>query len=240
MILNLRSRDVRRDLADCHEMHRTLMKTFPDLKGTQGKAREEFGLLYRVESLRKSGEIVIYVQSEKQPDWSSLPIGYLTETVKENPACKPIAEKYAQMKEGQVLSFALRANPTRKVGNSLKSERQAGKKNNGRRIFLTKSEDQIEWLKRKAVRGGFEILALQKEPTLPDMDVRPSDKITGRHRRITAEKEDAREDFLVFKGVLYQGRLRITNMEQFLTTLAGGIGSGKAYGFGLLSLAPPR
>jgi hypothetical protein len=32
----------------------------------------------------------------------------------------------------------------------------------------------------------------------------------------------------------------VTDVEQFRATLAGGIGSGKAYGFGLLTIAPPR
>jgi CRISPR system Cascade subunit CasE len=34
--------------------------------------------------------------------------------------------------------------------------------------------------------------------------------------------------------------LRVTDAAQFRTTLASGIGSGKAYGFGLLSIAAPR
>jgi CRISPR system Cascade subunit CasE len=43
---------------------------------------------------------------------------------------------------------------------------------------------------------------------------------------------------MTFGSVLFEGRLAITDTEQFRATLAAGIGSGKAYGFGLLSVAP--
>ena len=39
-------------------------------------------------------------------------------------------------------------------------------------------------------------------------------------------------------SVLFEGLLRITDETCFLETLVRGIGSGKAFGFGLLSIAP--
>jgi CRISPR system Cascade subunit CasE len=40
-------------------------------------------------------------------------------------------------------------------------------------------------------------------------------------------------------GVLFEGTLEITDPQQFLNrSIAAGIGSGKAFGFGLLSVAP--
>jgi CRISPR system Cascade subunit CasE len=38
--------------------------------------------------------------------------------------------------------------------------------------------------------------------------------------------------------VVFEGRLRVTDAEAFRRALAAGIGSGKAFGFGLLSVAP--
>jgi len=43
---------------------------------------------------------------------------------------------------------------------------------------------------------------------------------------------------MTFGSVLFEGRLTIDDVEKFRETLAIGIGSGKAYGFGLLSIAP--
>ena len=42
---------------------------------------------------------------------------------------------------------------------------------------------------------------------------------------------------LRFGAVLFNGRLEVTDAERFQQTLATGIGSGKAFGFGLLSIA---
>jgi len=44
---------------------------------------------------------------------------------------------------------------------------------------------------------------------------------------------------LTFGALLFEGHLRVIDGEKFLgLSLAKGIGPGKAYGFGLLSLAP--
>lgn len=45
---------------------------------------------------------------------------------------------------------------------------------------------------------------------------------------------------LTFGAVLFEGVLRVTDAAAFRAALERGIGSGKAYGFGLLSVAPAR
>ena len=42
----------------------------------------------------------------------------------------------------------------------------------------------------------------------------------------------------MFRGVVFDGHLRVTDERAFKAALANGIGSGKAYGFGLMSIAP--
>jgi CRISPR system Cascade subunit CasE len=42
---------------------------------------------------------------------------------------------------------------------------------------------------------------------------------------------------MTFGDVVFEGRLRVGDAEAFRRALAVGIGSGKAYGFGLLSVA---
>jgi len=42
---------------------------------------------------------------------------------------------------------------------------------------------------------------------------------------------------LTVGDVLFDGRLVVTDADRFRETLTAGIGSGKAYGFGLLSIA---
>ena len=60
------------------------------------------------------------------------------------------------------------------------------------------------------------------------MRASPETKIISRTKRLT------------FGAVLFEGELEITNAEDFRNALTHGIGSGKAYGFGLLSIAPTQ
>lgn len=233
LMLDARSPMVRRDFADCHDLHRTLLRAFPAKNRADAGAREEFAMLHRVDPESRSGLVRVYVQSETEPDWGRLPEGYLADCGSdlENPACKDVGRFFARIETGTLLSFTLRANPTRRVGTTLKSERLAGlAKKNGRRVFVGRPEEQIEWLRRKGLAGGFELLAVRSQPGLADVDVAPGGRVVG---------ERAAQP-LTFGGCIFQGRLRVTDRERFLSTLAKGLGSGKAYGFGLLTVAPGK
>ncbi|MGQ9779981.1 MAG: type I-E CRISPR-associated protein Cas6/Cse3/CasE [Bacillota bacterium] len=232
LILNPKSRAVRHDLADCQGLHRTLLRAFPARTERTSGARESFGVLYRLETDRVTGLPRMYVQSLEKPDWSRLPKDFLLEATEP----KPLDDKYERLSDGMVLRFTLKANPTRKTGTSLKSQRLAGLKENGRRIFISRPEDQIEWLRRKGVQGGFELVSVRVNPDVPDVDVRPDNKVRGRRR---SEQNDSLQE-LTFGSVVFEGHLRITDATAFRETLKKGIGSGKAYGFGLLSIALPR
>lgn len=70
--LNPRDRAVSRDLADCRAMHRTLLRAFPTVpEGSTKKARDQFGLLYRVEPGQR-GAMQVLVQSASLPAWDHL------------------------------------------------------------------------------------------------------------------------------------------------------------------------
>lgn len=253
LTLDPRSREVRQDLADCHELHRTLLAAFPQAP-VDGGAREHFGLLYRVDADRHG--VYVLSQSAAEPDWSHLPTGYLLDPVdgRPNPAVKPIGAAYARIDAGAHYIFCLRANPTKKVDTKSGPN---GERRNGRRVVLTKEAEQIAWLQRKAEAGGFALLdvrarsaaeASEHPATLFDADARttpgplsdvrtlPGQKITG--RKGEAHRPGPKPHKLTFGSVLFEGRLRVTDAERFRATLAAGIGSGKAYGFGLLSIAP--
>lgn len=238
LILNPRSRAVWRDLADCHEMHRTIMSAFPEVSKHEGSPREQYGALHRVEIDDRSGVISLFVQASLCPDWSKLEHDYLADTngEMENPASKPVAEQYGSIKPGTILAFRLKANPTRKIDTKTGPD---GKRHNGKRVELRREKDQIEWLRRKGQQGGFELLSAKVSPEVPDVKavMEPGlGKVTGR-RGPTREGDKAHR--LTLASVLFGGHLRVTDSEKFLNvSLAQGIGSGKAFGFGLLSIAP--
>lgn len=241
--LNPLRRDVQRDLADCHNMHRRLLLAFPDLPDVT-HAREHYGLLYRVEQTRDG--VSVLAQSNHIPDWTRLPPGYLLDA----PAVKPLAPLYERLRTGMVLVFRLHANPTRRI--SARNTEQAAQWQ-GKRVSLSHESDQLDWLRRKGEAAGFMLLAVRARPTglpvarssaavaaptaatpassqsVPDTRAVPGASVTGRRRGTGA---------LTFGAVTLEGRLTISDAARFLAALEQGIGSGKAYGFGLLSIAP--
>jgi CRISPR system Cascade subunit CasE len=224
LVLNLRNSKARFDLARPYELHRTLMNGY-----SYPRVEQRCDLLFRVEPSR-TGPPVVLVQTREDPgEWPRLSSGYLL-----GPAsCKPLALSFAV---GQRLRFRLRANPTKRV--AAKNERIGGVMA-GRRVGLATEAEQVRWLLRKGAAGGFRIPGEwvnarrpeTSEPVeLPNfrVDVIPE----GRSRN---GKPGHGGEFL---AVRYEGVLVVVDPTIFLTTLAAGIGSGKAFGFGLLSVGP--
>ncbi|MBI2873708.1 MAG: type I-E CRISPR-associated protein Cas6/Cse3/CasE [Firmicutes bacterium] len=237
LILNQASRSVRRDLADCHDMHRTVMRAFPEKADLQRGVRSHHGVLYRLDLNTRKGSVVLYVQSQVKPDWSKLEAGYLSETGGNsvNLACKLLTDKYEQITSGQVLRFRLRANPTKKIETKTGPD---GRRRNGRRVDLRREEDQIAWLHRKSMAGGFTLLTVRAVPALAEVQVVPEPNVMSLSNSGQATGQ-RRQQQLTFGAVSFEGHLCVTDLKLFKKILAEGVGPGKAYGFGLLSVAPP-
>lgn len=215
LILNLRNRGVQRDLAHVHSMHRTLMRAFAD---DLDQAQER--VLYRIDQNRR-GDTYCLVQSWQRPDWQHLAEnGYLLESEEDNPAVKTVD---LQVRAGQQYNFRLRANPTKRLGKSAQYDK-------GKRVGLYKIEEQLQWLQRKAGQHGFGIHSV--------MPIQPQQI----HTRIPQHGGGARQETVPhdakFFSVQFDGMLQVTDSQSFLEAIHNGIGSGKAFGFGLLSLAP--
>lgn len=241
LLLNPCSRQVMSEMAHPYEMHRTLMRAFPVMEGqTEVKAREKFSVLFRAETDEKSRLVKVYVQSLAEPDWSFLDgmNGYLYDGAEaiayEHKDIWPALQK---LQSGKILSFRLRANPTKRIA-------KKGDPLKGKRVELRREDDQIAWLLRKGgemgkdMPGGFDLLTKKvidgqgKEFLVPRVHISPEGKYTGR------KKDAAVGRSTTHFSVHFEGLLQITDAEAFRNTLIRGIGSGKAFGFGLLSVAP--
>jgi len=258
LILNVRCREVRRDLADCHDLHRTILRGFPDLPPTGvtiGDARARLGVLFRMESHPRTGAASVLVQSVAEPDWSRLPDGYLLDTrgAPPNPDRKTIDGAYSAIRVGDELVFRLRANPTKRLPPSTGAD---GVRRDGKRVELRTEEELVRWLGEKGtgntVTGrpglGYRLVTVRARPGLAsrgpgeastavaDARARSVGKVVGQALR-PAEGGAARRERMTFGDVLFEGRLVVTDADLFRRTLEQGIGSGKAYGFGLLSVA---
>lgn len=227
ILLNPRHRYVQRDLSDCQSLHQTVLSGFPDLRGAVSP-RAHLGVLYRLETDRLLP--CLLVQSSVAPTWDRLPAGYLAVTDQDNPASKCVTKAYAALSPGQELVFQLRANPTRKI--ETKSGPR-GERRNGKRVPVRGDEARLQWLHGKGVSAGFELLTVRSAPAVPDVRDNPGQQLTGKRR-----VDGGTPEKLTFDAVTFTGRLRITEVDAFRRTLVEGIGSGKAYGFGLLSIGP--
>jgi len=176
------------------------------------------GFLFRIDP-GPNGRAVILVQSAVKPDWDYAfqNAGFLLAAPAEVKLYEP------GFAAGQRLRFRLAANPTRKL--SQHSRERDGKpvavKWIGKRVPVP--ADQLHrWLARQAVAAGFSI---DNESTTVQAGY-----------IFVSETRDSKGQRL--RSVRYEGILAVTDPVKFRNTLVRGIGPGKAFGFGLLSVAP--
>jgi CRISPR system Cascade subunit CasE len=215
LILNPRNRRVQREIGAPYQMHRSLMRSFPD-----HLHRERDRVLFRVETDPRSGTLAALLQSTLPPQWEwlggdnargyLLPAPLLPPGIDRNPDTKSFA---LHVLPGQVLAFRLRANPT------VKRRFDSG---DHKRVGVYGEEKQIEWLKRKGEQGGFRVLSTR---TSRQDEVRETIHRNGHRHRVK------------LLSVQFDGLLQVTDPERLQRSVRQGIGSGKGLGFGLLSLA---
>ena len=172
---------------------------------------EEAGFLYRVEADRP-GRPLVLVQSAIEPDWD-----YAFHNADYLLAESRVKQFEPAFCQDQMLRFRLQANPTKKLSRKAEGKRQ------GRRVGLYDPEEQRAWLDRKGAQGGFRVVSCE---VLTD----------GRaHLSKPGSGQDHKAPLL---SVRFEGALRVADPDTLLETLRQGIGSAKAFGFGLLSVAP--
>ena len=110
------------------------------------------------------------------------------------------------------------ANPTRKI---TKERPDGSLTKNGRRVPMRTREELVAWIKRKGEQGGF---------TVEEASLR-----TVSRGREYFEKKGIRG---LHSAVDYRGVLNVADPARFYETLVRGIGPAKAFGFGLLAIAP--
>lgn len=212
LLLNPRSRQVRRELSDPYQLHRTIMRAFPE------KLPSDERVLFRLDEMDAGRSLVLLVQSAEKPNWKHLEVQekdyLLPEEVEPNPAIKQFD---LRLHAGQQLRFRLRANPT------VKKDRE-GKKQ-GRRVPLLREEDQLAWLQRKLKQSGAALLDARV--------VREQKRVAQVHRPELIHKAS-------LSAVRFEGILQVEAPEILEQAIRLGIGSAKGLGFGLLSVAPAR
>lgn len=171
------------------------------------------GFLFRVDP-QPRGRAVILVQSAIRPDWK-----YAFKNAQHLLAAGPQVRDWAPAFEARdALRFRLRANTVRRMKSDTPNK-------DGPRVPVPATYERLrEWLAHRAERAGFELINLST--TAPGY--------------VYANRERQREAGVRLRSVLYEGVLRVTDADAFRGSIESGIGPAKAFGFGLLSIAPLR
>jgi len=195
------------------------------------------GFLFRIDP-QAGGRVAILVQSAARPDWD-----YAFHNAEYFLAAPPQVKPFEPcFVEGQELRFRLVANPTRKKTTNQSDGRRKGKR------FSLPPEEFYQWLDGKCQRPGknakptgFSLVensvVIQPGYVYATLTEKKDADNDDKERGTQARKSNGKR----LRSVRYDGVLKITDLVRFQETLAQGIGPGKAFGFGLLSLAriPP-
>ncbi len=196
---------------DSYAWHQRIWEAFP------GQAKAERDFLTRLDDTGRGFRLLILSpEPPTRPDWCPSDLWQ----------SKTITPDFFQHPS---YHFSLLANPTVKL---VVRDENGNKKKNGKRVPLIHRDDRLidgknvpgleTWLDRKADLHGF---ALQPGQSLK-INPRPLQQFI---KKGSLGKHAATE---------FSGILKVTDPEKFLEAATKGIGSAKAFGFGLLCLSP--
>lgn len=222
--LNPQARAMGRALADLYALHQFVYSAFAGAEpGQAGR------VLFRLESDTGRANTVphLLVQSEREPDWRLLEgqIG----------SVRGPKEWVPRFEVGQRLRFRLRASPTKRVALP-RGHPKAGHQ----RIGLLTRLEQAQWLARQGERCGFTLC--DTPPGWFDAfdGAEPNDAVQitalGHLKGYKPNSDTGHSTTLTHLAVDFEGLLQVTDPQALTEIVAAGIGPGKAFGFGLLSL----
>lgn len=154
------------------------------------------------------GDPYLLVLSQKKPDFTRLiqQFGYDGDTGD----IKDYDGLLTHLANGQCYRFRFCGNPVHAI-------KEKGSKSRGKVVPHVTAAQQEEWFQRKCESAGFSLETV----SLVQRDIR---KFTRQGKPVTLHTS------------IFEGTLKITNVELFRQALCMGIGRAKAYGCGLLTL----
>ena len=162
--------------------------------------------LWRIDDL--NGKLCILILSEVKPDLTDFCRQFSSGTDAETKNYDGLLDRIVKNSRWR---FRLTANPTRSLN---------GKGQRGKKIAHSTVEHQKRWLTEKAAANGFNIGE-------DDFDV-----VQSKWHRFYKSGDR----YVTFLSVTYEGILEVTDETLFRQALVNGIGRGKAYGQGMLTV----
>ncbi|MFF8387401.1 type I-E CRISPR-associated protein Cas6/Cse3/CasE [Streptomyces kanasensis] len=206
-----RSRDARSDARSAVDTHRRLMSLFPDHTGPDPRAH--FGVLHRTDDTPTGPHLL--VQSTHHPDLAQLPPTYGTALT------RPLDPLLDALRPGLTIRYRCVASPVRKPGATTRALYNLPPV-----VALTGTAAE-EWWLRQADKAGLKTLSLHSTP------------LDAAHGTRTP-RDSTHTQRINHKRTRFDGTAAVIDADQLRTALTNGIGRGKAYGCGLLTIAPTR
>ncbi|RBM06838.1 type I-E CRISPR-associated protein Cas6/Cse3/CasE [Streptomyces sp. PT12] len=228
--VNTRRRDARHLLASPHRLHGAVNAAFPTPPTADGAKPR---VLWRLDRNPRD-EILLFIVSPFRPDLTHLvdQAGWPAATDAPGWQTYGYDDFLTALEPGTTWGFRLTANPVHSI------RRKDGEPTK-RTAHLT-PRHQARWLLDRQDKHGFEILAKPEEQRLlPEGDEHQLIVRDHRPLQFTKPGQDRRPGVSITQ-VTYDGRLRITDPALLRRTLTNGLGKAKAYGCGLMTLAPVR
>ena len=169
--------------------------------------------LWRIDSL--NGKVYLMILSEDEPDLSNAAAQYAP-LRDQTWQTKSIESLLDRVTDGSTWRFRLTANPTRSI--NIPGER-------GKVKACVTVDDQKQWLVRKSEDNGFAV------------EYYGFDVVHSHWYKF--QKGNDRNRTVTLRGITYEGILTVTDKEKFKEALTRGIGRGKAYGMGLMTIIRP-
>jgi CRISPR system Cascade subunit CasE len=220
MHLNPARRGTRHLLSSPQRMHAAVMCAFPPgtpVDGPEGR------VLWRVDQERTAG-LTLYVSSPGRPEMTHLieQAGWpASEHTWQTVDTKPLLER---LSAGQQWMFRVTANPVRS------EPRPRGER--GKRHGHVTVAQQEAWFTKRAEGWGFRI------PRASGPYEAPALAVNGRQRVDFGRNSDGHQRKVTIDVATFDGTLEVTDPALLRHALSHGLGRAKAYGCGLLTLAP--
>ncbi|MFE9387575.1 type I-E CRISPR-associated protein Cas6/Cse3/CasE [Streptomyces sp. NPDC007025] len=237
----------RRILSSPQAMHAAVMSSFPGLLPSDTPAPGAPRVLWRLDCDARA-EVLLYIVSPDRPDLTHLveQAGWPAAADPASPGwqTKPYSLLLDRLTQGDRWAFRLTANPVHHI----RRKQDEPKK---RTAHLTPVH-QMGWLLDRQEHGGFRILEKPEASRLLPSGTTDTGhrhhgdryELSVRDKRALSFNKDrsstprGRKPPVTLVTVTFDGHLEVTDPEALRRTLTVGLGKGKAYGCGLLTLAP--
>ena len=203
---------------DYYQLHKELWKYFPNFDSSSYPISPFF---YRIENPYEKGNKKILMQSVIEPVQNeNLKLLELKQT-------KNLSHSFKDLKPHQELKFFIRAYPSKRL-------KKEGKKTNREKVRvplrkdiqnnLTKDQVTLQWLKK----------IIERENHISVKNCQIVESFPLRFRK----KQNGKYHFGTIYTVSFKGYLKLNRPKEFVENIVYyGIGPGKAFGCGMLSIA---